>query len=402
MNILFLHPNFPAQFRHITSYLGRDSRNRVVFGTMNEDTGEIPGVRKEFYKPHRGPDPKTHHYLKFLESGVLQGQAVFNMLQNLRKEKFIPDIVYGHSGWGPTMFIKDIFPQAQCLCYFEWFYNSSGSDVDFDPADRPKADALLKLRMKNTPILTDLYSCDRGLSPTYWQMQQFPPEFRNKITVIHDGIDTAYFRPGQGEPLKIPSAGLDLAGVKEVVTYVGRGFEPYRGFPQFMEAAGLILEKRPKCHIVMVGTDNVYYGRSPSNGRSYRQIALEKNDFDMSRLHFTGLLSYPDYLKVLQASSVHVYLSYPFVLSWSMLEAMSTGCLVVGSNTAPVTEFIVDGENGLLADFFSPREIAGRVIEALKKPKKMESIRERARKTIVNNYDLAMLLPRHLKWIAGH
>jgi glycosyltransferase involved in cell wall biosynthesis len=398
MRILFLHSNFPAQFRHLAVALSKDRDNRVIFGTARQE-GEIPGVYKVIYAQSRKPHKETHHYIKPLEDAVLQGQAVYRVLDKLKKDGFVPDIVYGHSGWGPTLFVKDIFPQAKLLCYFEWFYRSRGSDVDFDPNEPLTPDDKLRIRIKNTPIFTDLYSCDAGLCPTLWQMQQFPPEYQKKIHVLHDGIDTNYFFPKPGEKLVLPSIHLDLSEAKEIVTYVSRGMEPYRGFPQFMEAVSLLQKRRKRCHFVVVGEDRVAYGRRLPHGKTFKRLMLEKFDFDLSRLHFTGRLPYSQYLQVLRASSAHVYLTRPFVLSWSMLEAMSARCLVIASNTPPVTEIIQDGVNGILVDFFSTQEIANRVEEALDSPDQMASIRVKARETILEKYDLAKLLPKHLDWI---
>ncbi len=398
MRILFLHPNFPAQFRHLAVALGKDSNNQVIFGTVRKE-GSLPGVSKAVYAPSREAHPQTHHYIRPLENAVLQGQAIYRLGNQLKTQGFIPDVVYGHSGWGPTLFIKDIFPNAKLLCYFEWFYHAHGSDADFDPADPLDADAEARIRIKNAPILIDLYSCDRGLSPTYWQQQQFPPEFQNKIKVHHDGIDTQFFQPQPGAKLFLPRINLDLREVPEIVTYVARGMEPYRGFPQLIETVALLQKKRPQCHVVIVGENRVAYGKSLPDGKTYKDLMLEKVPLDLNRVHFTGLLPYPEYLQVLQASSVHLYLTRPFVLSWSMLEALSTGCLVVASHTAPVTEMIQDGVNGLLVDFFSPPEICDRIEEALDNPAKMTQIRAQARETILERYDLAQLLPQHLQWI---
>ncbi|HEY9663962.1 MAG TPA: glycosyltransferase, partial [Allocoleopsis sp.] len=211
--------------------------------------------------------------------------------------------------------------------------------------------------------------------------------------------DTTFFQPNPGAKLVLPSIGLDLSQVDEIVTYATRGMEPYRGFPQFMEAVALIQQRRPHCHVVVVGDDRVAYGKTLPNQQTYKQLMLEKLSLDLSRLHFTGSLPYGQYLQVLQASSAHIYLTRPFVLSWSMLEALSTGCLVIGSNTAPVTEVIRDGENGLLVDFFAPVEIADRVDEVLNQPERFTSLRSAARQTILQSYDLAALLPQHLQWI---
>ncbi|NJO40341.1 MAG: glycosyltransferase [Cyanobacteria bacterium CRU_2_1] len=401
MRILFLHPNFPAQFRHLASVLAQDPNHQVVFGTAREE-GKMPGVFKAIYKPSRDAAPQTHHYVRPLEGAVLTGQAMYRVGQKLMEQGFVPDIIYGHSGWGPTLFMKDLFPKSQLLCYFEWFYRSHGSDCNFDPDDPMGIDDELRVRVKNAPILLDLYGCDRGLSPTQWQRQQFSPEFQSKITVMHDGVDTEFFQPKPGSKLVLPSIDLDLSHVDELITYVGRGMEPYRGFPQFMRSVVLIQKRRPNCHVVVVGEDRVCYGRQLPDDKTYKQLMLEElsSSLDLSRLHFTGRLPYDHYLQVLQASSVHVYLTYPFVLSWSMLESLSAGCLVLASNTAPVTEVIRDGENGLLVDFFSPETIADRVDEALDDRDRMAAIRSNARDTILQNYDLAKLLPQHLQWMS--
>jgi glycosyltransferase involved in cell wall biosynthesis len=398
MRILFLHSNFPAQFRHLAVALAQNPNNQVVFGT-NRREGSLPGVVKAIYSSSREVRPETHHYVRPLEKAVLQGQGVYRLAEELKQKGFIPDIVYGHSGWGPTLFIKDAFPKSTLLCYFEWFYQAHGSDADFDPVDPLTPDDEARIRIKNAPILIDLYSCDRGLSPTDWQRHQFPGEYQSKITVSHDGIDTGYFKPQPGAKLILPRIKLDLSGVEEIITYVARGMEPYRGFPQFIETVALLQQKRPNCHVVIVGEDRVAYGKQLPDNQTYKQLMLEKVPLDMTRVHFTGLLPYGEYLQVLQASSVHIYLTRPFVLSWSMLEALSTGCLIVASNTAPVTEVIEDGVNGLLVDFFSPQEICNRVEEVLNNPGEMSSIREKARETILQNYDLAQLLPKHLEWM---
>ena len=398
MRILFLHPNFPAQFRHLAATLGKNKKNQVVFGT-NRREGQIAGVTKILYEKSRTARVETHHYVRPLENAVLEGQAVYRLAQTLRDQRFTPDIVYGHSGWGPTLFVKDIFPKAKLLCYFEWFYHAHGSDADFDPSDPLNADDEARIRIKNAPILIDLCSCDRGLSPTNWQRQQFPKEFHSKIKVHHDGIDINYFQPIPGAKLVLPRINLDLSEVDELVTYVARGMEPYRGFPQLIETISILQKKRPQCHFVIVGKNRVAYGKSLPDGQNYKDVMLEKFPLDMNRVHFTDLLPYSEYLQVLQASSVHIYLTRPFVLSWSMLEALCTGCLIVGSDTPPVKEVIEDGVNGLLVDFFNTEQIAARVIEALDNPDQMAKIRQRARETIVEKYDLAKLLPQHLDWI---
>jgi glycosyltransferase involved in cell wall biosynthesis len=286
------------------------------------------------------------------------------------------------------------------MCYFEWFYNMYGSDMDFDKQAVQNIDDMARIRIKNSSILVELYSCDRGLSPTNWQRSQFPKEFHDKISVMHDGVDTDYFVPDPVAKLVIPN--LDLSGVDEIVTYVARGMEPYRGFPQFMESLVYLQEQRPNCHAVIVGSERVCYGRALPNNQTFKQLMLDKlPNLDLSRIHFTGSLPYNQYLKVIQASSVHVYLTYPFVLSWSAIESMSTGCLVLGSDTQPVREVITDGENGLLVDFFNPKAVADRISEVLNHPTQMAELRVKARQTVLDRYALKDLLPKQLEMIKG-
>ncbi|MDY7001038.1 MAG: glycosyltransferase [Thermodesulfobacteriota bacterium] len=398
MRILLLHPNFPAQFRHVATALGRNPEHRVLFATKNERPDwNIAGVRKVLYTPESEGSPKTHRLAAPFETAILQGEAVFHMAKRLKASGFVPDVIYGHSGWGSTMYLKDVFPDTPLLCYFEWFYDPFGADANFDPVQPGAEKSIGLLRTRNAPILNDLWACDAGFSPTKWQASQFPKIFAHKIHVMHDGVDVNYFKPTPEKKLVLPE--LDLSHVEELVTYAARGMEPYRGFPQFMEALSLVLARRPKCHAVIAGSERVCYGTAPADGKNYKDIMLERLEMDMERMHFVGSLPYGQYRQVLQASSAHVYLTRPFVLSWSAVEAMSCGCTMVASNTPPVREAITHGKNGLLADFFSPREIAERLNEALSDPERSAKMGQAARETVLERYALQKLLPRHIKLI---
>ena len=433
MKILFLHRNFPAQFRHLAATLAADPSHQVVFVTARSE-GSMAGVKKYLYKVTRPVSPKTHRYVRPLEEAVCDGQAAWRTARQLKQQGFYPDLIYAHAGWGPGLFMQDLFPKARYLGFFEWYYHARGTDADFDPNDPLDEDGVSRIRIKNASISLELIQCDGGMVPTHWQQQQFPQEFKPKLRVLHDGIDMEYFQPQPGTKLVLPPIppeklaralgispdtakltptqkiqrefwpkGLDLSAVSEVVTYVARGMEPYRGFPQFMEAVSLLQKQRPQCHVVVVGEDRVAYGKTLPDGRTYRDKALAELDLDLSRLHFTGRLSYEQLRMVYQASSVHVYLTRPFVMSWSMLEAMACGCAIVGSQTPPVEEAIADGENGFLADFFDPAAIAAKVSEVLDRQSDREilAIRQRARETVLERYDLAKLLPQHIDWLKG-
>jgi glycosyltransferase involved in cell wall biosynthesis len=397
MRVLFIHQNCPGQYKHLSRVLAAEPENEVVFITQ-PGKPDVPGVRKVEYKAKREPARSTHYYIRNLETGVLNGQAVARAAVGLKKRGFVPDIVCAHPGWGESLYIKDIYPDAPLLNYFEFYYKSVGSDVDFDPAREATLDDLCRVRTKNCVNLLSLEACDRGISPTRWQRAQFPKEFINRIAVIHDGVDMEAACPKANAALELPN-GTTLTRDDEVVTYVARNLEPYRGFPTFMHMLEESCRRRPNCHYVVLGGDGVSYGAKLPEGKTYREEMLSKVTIDPERVHFMGRIPYNKYMQVLQVSSVHVYLTYPFVLSWSMLEAMAAGCLVVASETPPVTEVIEEGRNGLLVDFFAPKQIADRVDEVFAHKDGMAEIRARARKTVRERYELQRCLQRQLRLI---
>lgn len=400
MRILFIHNNYPAQYRHIAAALGANPNNKVGFLTQNKNPGDLPGVTRLIFEPTRQPHPNIHLYVRSFENAVLEGQAVARVMDQLKSQNFMPDIICAHTGWGGGMFVKDIFPKTPLLLYCEWFTRFRDSDLDFDPAYPSSLDDILRLRASNAASLTDLDACDGGISPMHWQRSRFPKAFQPNIQVLHDGIDTDFFHPQADVKLQLP--GLDLSGATELVTYVSRGMDIYRGFPQFIEALGHLLKRRPQCQALIVTHDRIAYGPKPPEGDSWKAWMQAKVDLDWSRVHFSGPLPYLTLRQVYQASSAHVYLTRPFVLSWSLMEALSSGCLVVGSDTAPVREVIEDGVNGLLVNFFDTQAIANRIEEALEDKAQGAALRQRARATIVERYALANLLPQQLKLIEDY
>lgn len=403
MRVLITHNNFPAQFRHIAEYLGRSKSNQVVFATKTpRKEWSIPGVTKAVYSVGSESGGSVHPFARGFDDNVRHGMAMVRMCAKLENMGFVPDVILGHSGWGQTMFLRDIYPETPFIGYFEWYYHADSAEFCFDGTCR---DALQKarLRTRNTAILHDLAACSAGVTPTAWQHAQFPAEYKSKIIRNHDGINTRYFAPADGgrlplEALNLPNA--DLTGAKELVTYCSRGLEPYRGFPSFYESLPALLDARPDCHVLIVGEDRVCYSPKLPNNESYKTRMQKEVAVDEKRVHFTGPLPYGQYKKVLQASSVHVYLTWPFVLSWSMLEAMSCGCLVIGSDTEPVQEVICHGKNGLLTDFHSPKKIAQDTIDALERQADYAPLRKNARQTILDAYCLSKCLPAHLQMLA--
>lgn len=407
MNFLFSHRNFPAQFRHILIELLKDSSNNIVFLTETKNDNYIKGVKKIYYKLKRKVPENSHRYLKQFEEAIIHGQAAAECAIALKNSGFIPDVIYAH-GWGNSMFFKDIFPDTPLINYCEWYYNSKGADIGFDGI-LPDYDKKAKMRCNNAQFLIDLESCDLGICPTLWQKSQFPLIFQDKIKVIHDGIDTDYFKPDKDVEFKIPNSDIKLNCKDEISTYATRGMEQYRGFPEFMQIAKILLQKRPNLSIIIAGEDRVCYGPK-LEGTTFKELMLKKLNFnkeELKRIHFTGTLPYEEYRKLLQVSSVHCYLTYPFVLSWSFLEAMSCGCCIAASKTQPVEEVIKDKENGYLTDFYDIKgfiKTINKILDAKAINNGFHSdenlkIKENVRKTIIENYDLKKLLPEHIEII---
>ncbi len=403
MKVLFVHQNFPGQYKHIAAALADDGRNKVVAIGEKPNLGRLrhPRIVEIGYDKPQGASDTIHHYVRNLESGVRRGQAVTRVALDLRRKGFHPDIICCHPAWGEGLYLEDIWPKSKRLYYFEFYYRPRGFDADFDPEFPGSFDDTFRIHTKNAVNLFSLNSADWGVTPTHWQASSMPPEYRPKISIIHDGIDTELVRPNPDIAVKLPN-GVRVTRADEVITFVNRHLEPYRGFHTFMRALPLIQHRRKNAQVLIVGDDEPGYGIAAKDAKNHREKYMREvgDKLDLSRVHFLGRIPYDSFVKMLQLSAVHVYLTYPFVLSWSMLEAMSAGCLVVGSRTPPVEELISHGHNGLLVDFFKPREIADMIDRVLNHPDRMPAIRDEARRTIVANYDLKTIcLPKHLQLI---
>ena len=394
MQFLFVHQNFPGQFRHLAARLAQDESNRVVFLTKRQDRS-IPGVERAVYAAPRPVNPQTHHYLHQYEDAVLHGQAAARACIALDQGGFHPDLVIAHPGWGESLFLKDIWPNTPLLNYAEFFYRAFGADVNFDPEQPLDINTVCKLRARNAHLLLALEAADRTLCPTEWQKSVQPAAFHDRISVLFNGVDAAAVTPDAQARLRLPN-GRALSAEDEVVSYVARNLEPVRGFHTLMRALPRLCAERPKAQIVILGHDGPGYGWNTPSGVSWRQKMLAEVEIDPDRVHFLGIVPYAEYLSLLRISAAHVYLTAPFVLSWSMVEAMAAGCLVIGSRTPPVEELIRHGENGLLVDFFSPAELADTVASALAEPAAFADLRRAARETVLQDYSLAACLPRQL------
>lgn len=401
MKILLVHQNFPGQFLRLTPALLADPKNEVVAFTMNNFQPADKRLKVVHYQGRQGTTKGVHPWVSDVETKVIRAEAAFRAAVTLKESGFEPDLIFAHPGWGESLFLKDVWPKAKLLIYCEFYYSDSGSDVGFDP-EFPAKDPgdVCRLRMKNVNNLLHFETADAGLSPTHWQRSTFPEPFRSKIEVIHDGIDTDLAKPDSNVWLQLGS--LRLTRDDEIITFVNRNLEPYRGYHTFMRALPEIMKRRPKARIIIVGSDGVSYGAPPSDGRKWKDVFLDevKAELDMSRVHFVGHIDYKHFIPLLQLSTVHVYLTYPFVLSWSLLEAMSCGCAIVASDTAPLREAIIDRQTGLLTDFFDAKALAEEVVGLLGDPALRQQLGDAARKFAVENYDLkTVCLPKILSYI---
>lgn len=399
LRVLIIHQNFPGQFRHIAQHLHAQANTQVV-GLGRETAPGLPNFPWFRYKLHRSTHPQTHHYLHQMESAVLHGQAVVRALMQMKRQGFTPDVILAHPGWGETLYVKDVFPQAKLIHFCEWYYRTQGADFGFDPEFPNQPDDHMRIQTWNALHLLNLENCDVGISPTQWQKSQFPEAYQNKIQVIHEGIDTEHLGPDEHATLTLPN-GQTLKAGQPIITYVARNLEPYRGFHVFMRALPLLLKTHATAQVVIVGGDDVSYGRKPQGAANWREKMLAEITpalgENQQRIHFLGKVPYETYKKVLQISAVHVYLTYPFVLSWSLLEAMASGCLIVASDTAPVREVIANNENGVLVDFFDRELLVEKIVQSFEKDAKRAPVKLTAKKTAQANWSLDKGTTKYLR-----
>lgn len=408
MNILFVHQNFPGQFKFLAAALAAMPGHTVLAMHMQRTTQrQWRGVHLVPYAADRGSSPGIHPWVGDLETKVIRGEACFRAALALRSQGFTPDVVIAHPGWGESLFLKDVWPRTRLGVYCEFYYRSEGADVGFDPEFAPATpETACQLRLKNSYNLIQFETATAGISPTLWQAGTYPERLRQRISVVHDGIDTDTLAPGPGAGLEV-APGLRLGADDEIVTFVSRNLEPYRGYHIFMRALPELLRRRPKARVLLVGADGVSYGRRPPDGRSWKQVFIDEvraaiPDPDWDRVHFLGRLPYPRFLDLLRLATVHVYLTYPFVLSWSLLEAMSLGRAIVASDTAPLREVVVPGETGQLVDFFDPSGLAAAIDALLDDPDRRRRLGANARALARERYDLrSVCLPRQLAWVAA-
>lgn len=403
MRILFIHQNFPGQFVHLAAAL-KSNGHDVLALTANSNLNKtnLPTVRYR-WQPRYIDKSVTRlgtHYVQMAERGEVVVQACRELVD---RNAWIPDLIVGHPGWGETLFVKDVWPNAKTLLYGEFYYRSRGLDTDFDSEFyRESLSSQVWVTSRQAAMLHAIGEADAVLSPTHWQASTFPEIVKPRLHVIHDGINTDAIAPSPDASVMLPGTSVRFNRGDELLTFINRNLEPYRGFHIFMRALPKVLAARPNAQVVIVGGDDVSYGNRAASGKSWKEQILSEigSQLDPGRVHFTGRVPYKTFLDLMRVTRVHAYLTVPFVLSWSMLEAMSAGALVIGSRTAPVEEVIEHGQNGLLVDFFDVSAWVDNLTSALADPERFEALRLAGRRTVVDHYDLHRIcLPRQLELV---
>jgi glycosyltransferase involved in cell wall biosynthesis len=389
MHALFVHPNYPAQFGHVARYLASTGW-RCTFASKTP-AGFDGLVEKLAYAATGGATARTHYCSRTFENATWDAHAAYDAL--VKRPDLSPDLVVGHSGFGTTLFLRELYPNAKVVNYFEYFYHAHGSDLDFRPDFPPREIDRLRARARNATILLDLHYCDAGYSPTRWQHSLFPAEFRDKVRVIFDGIDTDLWKP---DPPPSSVGGLAFPSGIKVVTYATRGMESLRGFDVFMKFANKLAKRRPDVVFLIAGQDRVCYGgdRRVTGEKSFKEWVLAQDKYDLSRFHFVGLLPPTELAQLFRRSDLHVYLTAPFVLSWSLLNALACGAKVLASDTPPVREVIADGVTGLLTDFFDVDAMVEKANAVLDRPADFAFLGMNGVNLVREDYSLRVCLPK--------
>ncbi|MCI0458449.1 MAG: glycosyltransferase [Gemmataceae bacterium] len=393
MHILFVHQNFPAQFGHIAEYLIKKKGFRCTFASQ-KSPGQGGGIERVQYHIKGGATDKTHYCSRTFENAIWHSHALYEALAVRPDIK--PDLVVAHSGFLSTVFLRELY-DCPFVNYFEYFYRTKGSDMDFRTDFPSPSINRIRARARNATLLLDLENCDAGYSPTQWQRQRLPRLFHDKVRVIFDGIDTDLWKPRAGLPRQFGK--LTLPADRKIVTYVSRGMESMRGFDIFMKVAALLCKMRKDVFFVVVGQDRVCYGgdKEVTGRKTFREWVLAQGDYDLSRFLFTGLIPMQALADLFSLTDLHIYLTVPFVLSWSLMDALACGSTVLASNTAPVREMIEHGKNGLLVDFFDIEGFARMASQILDAPQDYRHLGAAGTELIRERYSLEGCLPQMLQ-----
>lgn len=394
MHTLFVHHNFPAQFGHIAAHLVKQHGYQCTF-VSEKPAGVQGGLERLQYKIKGGAREETHYCSRTFENQMWHSAAVLEALKN--RPDIQPDLIVGHSGFLSTVFLRELYDVPQ-ISYFEFFYRTRDSDMDFR-SDLPRSGFAerIRARVRNAGLLLDLENCDAGYSPTMWQRNQLPAEFHTKVIPIFDGIDTDFWRPTEAPSRRI--GGWDLPADKRIVTYVSRGMESIRGFDIFMKVAKRICEERSDVIFVVVGEDRVAYGGDMrfTGNKTFKQWVLDQDDYDLDRILFLGRIPPADLVRLFSLSDLHMFLTVPFVLSWSLFNALACGATVLASKTPPVEEVIEDRVDGVLTDFFDIDQWVQSASQILDAPESFADLGKMGQKKVEDLYSMQVCLPSLLK-----
>lgn len=434
MKLLFIHQNFPGQYLHLAQYMHARGGNEILgLGeTRNiHNRGVIQGITTAGYPTPEGAGAQTHHYLQSTEAALRRGQSVARSLLELRGKGYTPDVIYVHPGWGEALFLRDVYPDTPILMFCEFYFRAGEADLQFDPEFAFSMDWAFSIRIRNSAQVLSLLTASACICPTRWQASRYPSFIQNSMQIIHDGVNIDYMTPDAAEtltiqPLSAPGesmvAGclrpqrerqpapdqfpdpplvpcgppLTFSRKDKIITYIGRNLEPYRGFHVFLRSLPELQRRHPEAQVLIVGSDGVSYSPALPDDQTYKRKYLDElsGQLDLTRIHFLERIPYPALRSLFRISSAHIYLTYPFVLSWSALEAMACECLLIASRTPPVEEVIEHGHNGLLFDFFDQDRLVELTDQALTAPEHFAALRRNARRTVVDRYPLQDCLAR--------
>jgi glycosyltransferase involved in cell wall biosynthesis len=389
MNILFVHQNYPGQYREIIAKLAATGEHKIVFLTQRKQVPEVKDHAIGIYKPVHQPKDDAWNYSRWFETACGNGVGAAQACLTLKKKGFTPDLVTGHANWGELLYVKDVWPKTVLIGFFEYYFIPKGGLVGFDPEYPEKPDIAPRLFTNNAPTYLTYERCDAGVTPTQWQKSVHPPSLQEKLRVLHDGIRTDKLLPDHDSQYTVEFGEHKFSRGEEIVTYVARNFEPARGFHTMMRALPRIQKLRPNARIVMIGADDISYGMKLPKGKTFRGLLKEElgDSVDWSKVYFVGQIPYDKLMAILRLSKCHIYLTAPFVLSWSSMEAMALEKTIITTNVAPVREVFEDGKTGFLIDYFKPNELADRVADVLAHKDNYRHIGVAARKKMVNEYD---------------
>jgi glycosyltransferase involved in cell wall biosynthesis len=385
--VLFVHNYFPGQFRDLANLLVAKGVRCVAFAQQHAHE-QVPGVGMIKYAVPRGSTFGLFPLAVRAEADFIRGSMTLKAARRAKEQGFDPEVIVGHTGWGETVLLKEVWPDARQVLYPEFFYSGHGLDIGFDTEFKPLTEeGVLLGTAKNAVAALSLTRADAIVCPTRFQASTLPAVFQPLIRVIHEGVDLETIRPAPPEPFELDDGRVIQPGTP-VITHVNNNMEPLRGLHIFARSLPRLLAEVPDAQAIVIGRPgNHGYSGSAPEGQTWKDVCFEGVEVDPARVHFLGRVPHERMLAALRLSTAHVYYSYPFVLSWSLAEAMALGCYVVASDTRPLHDAIEDGVNGRLLPFFDPAALSEALIAACRDPQAQAPLRAAARRTAERLFD---------------